>query len=90
MTTCKMCQERLDNSPKNEHGFPLVDKKYLVGNVAKDFMGHAMYFTRTGRIALCLADSIVVCKCGGSNILSFYNNKCMNCKAPLKEHDRGY
>lgn len=53
--TCPDCLRRLSECPTNEHGLPLADLQYNVGNPAKPSMGHAMYFTDTGRTALCIA-----------------------------------
>ncbi len=58
LVTCGTCNSRLAECPKNEHGFPLADHIYTVGNRARNEMGHAMYFTYTGRIALCNAKKL--------------------------------
>ncbi len=44
---CPRCLTRLSNSDGYEHG-----------NQAKPSMGHAMYFTHMGRVALCIAKQI--------------------------------
>ncbi len=53
--TCERCQARLAECPTNEHGFPLADHVFAVGNPARPDMGHALYFTHDGRVALCAA-----------------------------------
>ena len=57
--TCQSCRDRLEQCPTNEHGFPLTDRVYDVGNMANPEIGHAMFFTRTGRAALCIASERV-------------------------------
>jgi len=52
---CQECNNRLSTCPTNEHGFPLAAMVFTVGNRAADSMGHAMFFTNTGRVALCIA-----------------------------------
>lgn len=50
MVTCQQCIERqrsVDGKTFRE--------RYEVGNPAKPQMGHAMYFTKDGRTALCAA-----------------------------------
>ena len=53
--TCPQCRERLAACPRNEHGFPVARKSYNVGNIGCEEMGHQMFLTPTGRIALCIA-----------------------------------
>lgn len=52
---CPGCREALESCEQNEHHFPLAAKRYRVGNIAKVELGHQMYFSDTGRIALCIA-----------------------------------
>lgn len=58
--TCPTCLTRLAACPTNERGFRLADRVYAVGNSAHDAMGHAMYFSATGRVALCIAERLEV------------------------------
>ena len=51
--TCASCKERLADLASRRTQAASV---YDVGNVAHDRMGHAMYFTPTGRVALCNAE----------------------------------
>ena len=62
--TCPMCAARISECPTNEHGFPLADQVFNVGNAAADSMGHAMYVTPTGRIALCIAKRLAAVSLG--------------------------
>lgn len=57
--TCPQCRERLDAMPKDANGWADARDHYDVGNPAGAGMGHAMYFVRTGRVALCHADKEV-------------------------------
>jgi hypothetical protein len=60
--TCEWCRKALDECPTNEHGFPLAGERFDVGNPARADMGHAMYFTSRGRLALCHARRLEVTK----------------------------
>ncbi len=53
--SCAACVAALAECPKNEHGFPLARLAFRVGNPARNDMGHAMYFSSEGRVALCAA-----------------------------------
>lgn len=54
--TCEGCVKALLQCPTNERWFPLAGEVFKVGNVATPDMGHAMYDTPTGRVALCSAE----------------------------------
>lgn len=56
--TCPECLARLRKLPRNEHGFPLAQDFYRVGNPARPDMGHAMFFDSEGRVSLCAADRL--------------------------------
>lgn len=51
--TCPRCLARLEELDGRR-----ADALYAVGNPARPEMGEALYFTPTGRIALCIADRI--------------------------------
>lgn len=53
--TCPTCRAKLIQCPANETGWRDAREVFEVGNMARGDMGHAMYFTRTGRTALCIA-----------------------------------
>lgn len=54
--TCQNCVDRLKECPTNEHGFPLAENVYWVGNIARPMMGHSIWFSEEGRVSLCAAD----------------------------------
>lgn len=55
MATCDRCLAALKECPVNEHGWHVADRVFEVGNPACGDMGHLMYRTHDGRIALCIA-----------------------------------
>ena len=63
--TCESCRTRLAECPKNEHGHPQPAKMFEVGigNPAPPDMGHKMYWTEAGRLALCAAERRAECEC---------------------------
>lgn len=46
--TCPRCRERLAAEPN-------AAARFAVGNPARPDMGHALFFSATGRVALCAA-----------------------------------
>lgn len=54
MVTCQQCLSRLSTYQSKEDP-RTVRERYEIGNTAKSQMGHAMYFTKSGRTALCVA-----------------------------------
>lgn len=57
--TCPRCLSRIAEIEKS--GWSLMtggQELFRVGNVARPAMGHQLYFTRTGRIALCIAQNM--------------------------------
>jgi hypothetical protein len=53
--TCPHCRANLIQCPTNENGWRDARAVFEVGNMARGDMGHAMYFTTSGRTALCVA-----------------------------------
>jgi hypothetical protein len=54
--SCQSCRQAIDELEESEVYWTLRARQvYQVGKMARADMGHAMFHTRTGRIALCKA-----------------------------------